>query len=480
MRNTLKTFTVALAALALTLAVATAGAQAASAPSTPPILVVNSTGDTLTSYPASATGDAMPAATVAADSTPSLSMPDGVALDAAGNAWVTNFMSNTIVEYSKAQLAAGGKPTPVATITAAGSAVSSASGAAFDSAGDLWVAYAGSNSIVEFTPAQLAAGGAQTPAVSLASTSSGHGGSLDAPYFLAFDAHGDLWVPNFQGNTLVEFTPGQLTTSGPTTPAVTISQDAQQLLRGPASITFDSAGDLWVACTGSNSVLDYAPSQLSTGAPAPANSLDAPFPTQAQFDAAGNLWVTEDHQNAIVEFGAAQLPAGGAPAPIDMIQGADTGLSGPTDLAIEQAPTVSAVPPATGPAAGPPLPPAPTLLPHVGLGSRQLVVKGHLVTLSLRCSVASCQGTVRLTRRMLVTIRHGRKVVRRQQTIVLASGNYILSPGQHATIRLRPSAAALTALAQAAKHALSGRVVVSVAGGTTLNQGVTLRATRPR
>jgi hypothetical protein len=160
-----------------------------------------------------------------------------------------------------------------------------------------------------------------------------------------------------------------------------------------------AAGNLWTASPGSNSVLEYTPSQLVTGAPPPANSLAAPFPTQAQFDAAGGLW----------------------------------GDRGPPER------------------------------------DRRIW-----------CGTGGDRWVAGATQRMLVTIRHGRTIIRRQKTIVLASGNYTLSRGQHATIQVRLSAGTLTALAQAGKHRLSGRAVVSVAGGTTLSRGVTLLARRPR
>jgi sugar lactone lactonase YvrE len=316
----------------------TASAGAATIP--PSLLVVNGTSNTLTSYPLSAHDDVPPAATVAADSTPSLDNPDGVALDAAGDAWVANVDANTLVEYSQAQLAAGGTPTPVATITATNGSLDQPTGVAFDSAGNLWVTNIGSNTLVEYTPGQLTAGGAQTPPVKITSDGAN---SLDAPYYLAFDAAGNLWVPNFMANTLVEFTPDQLAASGGPTPAATISADSGHDLSGPASIEFDSAGDLWTAAFWSSRLLDYTPAQLSTGAPAPTRTLAATSPTAARFDSAGDLWTTEYHANSVVEFNPAQVAAGGTPTPVDTITGNGTGLNGPANVAIEQAPAVSSV-----------------------------------------------------------------------------------------------------------------------------------------
>lgn len=316
----------------------TASAGAATVP--PGLLVVNGTASTLTSYPLSAHDDARPAATVAADSTPSLHTPEGVALDAAGDAWVANVGANTVVEYSQAQLAAGGTPTPITTITATNGSLALPTGLTFDSAGDLWVTNSGTSTLVKYTPGQIAAGGAQTPAVTLTSDGSN---SLDTPYYLAFDAAGNLWVPNFMANTLVEFTPDQLAASGDPTPAATISPGSGHELSDPSSIAFDPAGDLWTAAFGSNRILEYTPSQLSTGTPTPAKTLAATSPSAAQFDSAGDLWATEYFANSVVEFDPAQVGAGGSSTPVDTITGNDTGLNGPVNIVVEQAPAVSSV-----------------------------------------------------------------------------------------------------------------------------------------
>ena len=343
-------FYLLLASLALPLAlplplVASAGAaQAATIP--PGLLVANEGTNTLTSYPLPTAGDAPPAGTVSSDGSNSLNEPGGIALDAAGDAWVADTGADTVVEYTRAELAAAGNPTPQVTLTAdAQGSLDSPSGAAFDAAGDLWVTSSGSHSIVEYTPGQLAEGGAQTPAVTLADDGSQ---SLEDPVLPAFDSAGDLWVPNYFGNTLVEFTPQQLAASGDPAPAVTISSDSAGDLRGPASIAFDRAGDLWTTSAANHSILEFAPAELRTGTPTPANEVTdsaqtLSLPAQVAFDSAGNLWVTDFDNDSVVEFDAAQLGADGPVSPVNTISGTDTGLGGPEGLAIEQAPTVSSI-----------------------------------------------------------------------------------------------------------------------------------------
>jgi streptogramin lyase len=147
---------------------ALAGAQPAAAAIGPSLLVANNAANTLTPYPLSTRGNASPSATVFADGAGSLNMPEAVAVDGSGDVWTTNL--DTIVEYSQSQLDTTGPPTPIQTITSDGSgSLADPTGVAFDPEGDLWVSNIASNTVVEFTKSQLGAGGAQTPAVTLSS-----------------------------------------------------------------------------------------------------------------------------------------------------------------------------------------------------------------------------------------------------------------------------------------------------------------------
>lgn len=281
----------------------------------------------------------------------------GAATDTTPTLVAGNDATNTLTSFP---LSASGDFSPAATLSDASGGIDYPVDGALDAAGDLWVPNLLGNEVAEYTRRELVTGGNQPPAVTL-QTDGSH--SLDAPTGIDFDAAGDLWVTNFNGESVVEYTKSELAASGAPTPAITLSPDAANSLVSPDALTFDRKGDLWVTNgEGGNTVVEYTPSQLAIGAPTPAvtlssdgsGSLDGS--AQAQFDATGDLWVAnfepEGSAGSIVEFTPAQLAASGSPTPHDTIAGGATGLSNPWVLVIEQAPTVTGVSPAGGPAAG--------------------------------------------------------------------------------------------------------------------------------
>ncbi len=74
--------------------------------------------------------------------------------------------------------------------------------------------------------------GMTTPAIVLTANA----GSLDGPAGLAFDASGDLWIANMLNNSVVEFTPAQIAASGDPAPATVITGSS---LSAPFGIAFD-------------------------------------------------------------------------------------------------------------------------------------------------------------------------------------------------------------------------------------------------
>jgi sugar lactone lactonase YvrE len=258
-----------------------------------------------------------------------------VAIDAAGNLWTTQFVTNAIQKFTPAQLVAGG--TPTAAVTLSGAAIDHPQGLAFDAQGNLWVASRSANTVIEYTAAQLTATGTPTPAVTITATTSPAG-----PSGIAFDASGNLWVANFYANTVVEYTPSQLATSGTPTPTVTLTTNANSF-GGPFAVAFDASGTLWVSNANGTAltVVGLSSAQLAAGgSPVPASTITLPTSLNSPaiayglaFDASGNLWISDALNSLLYYYTPAQLAAGGQPTPPTTIS--STAISGPEGLAFD-------------------------------------------------------------------------------------------------------------------------------------------------
>jgi NHL repeat len=185
-----------------------------------------------------------------------LGNPQGMAFDKNGILWVANAGNNTITGITIVGQVVSASVTSTVTSTA----LNEPTGLAFDATGNLWVSNLGNNTVVVFSASQLATAGAQTPTVVLSATS----GSLSGPTGLAFDASGDLWVANATGNSVVELLSSSLGSTGSPAPAVTISTNAGSLA-APRALAFDMGGDLWVGNEASNDLAEYTPTQLASG-----------------------------------------------------------------------------------------------------------------------------------------------------------------------------------------------------------------------
>jgi len=80
-----------------------------------------------------------------------------------------------------------------------------------------------------------------------------------------------LWVPEYSGIALAEYTKAELTKSGSPPPHVTIRGS---VLSTPQGLAFDSSGDLWVLNNGDQALVEYTKAELAkSGSPTPASTI---------------------------------------------------------------------------------------------------------------------------------------------------------------------------------------------------------------
>ena len=237
----------------------------------------------------------------------------GIAFDKSNNLWVMN--GDVIERFTAKQLKklkTDPSPTPGVTITS--STFKGPTGCAFDHQGNLWVTDDENESIDELSKAQLDAGSANlTPAIVISSS------DLDTPEFLTFDGTGNAWVENQGSSKIVEFSTSQLTSGGSKSASVVLSDDGSGSLEVPGQIAFDKDGNLWVPNYTANTVVEFAHSQLaSSGDPTPMVTLSiASFdgPWGLTFDSKGDLVVVNYNDGTIDKLTASQIKVSGSPVP---------------------------------------------------------------------------------------------------------------------------------------------------------------------
>jgi sugar lactone lactonase YvrE len=171
--------------------------------------------------PSQLTSSGSPAPTIVVTS-PQIILPAGLAFDHAGNLWVAD-VNGTVESLSPTALSAGGSQTASVVITVPVPSLSvptMPTYVAFDAAGNLWVATM-YNTVLEYQTSQLATSGAPTPAITLSLPA----GTGVMPNGLAFDNSYNLWVASYGlPTTVMEFTPAQIHTGGAQTPTVTLTE----------------------------------------------------------------------------------------------------------------------------------------------------------------------------------------------------------------------------------------------------------------
>ncbi len=162
-----------------------------------------------------------------------LASPYGIAIDASGNAWVTNEAGLSVVK------APALSPT-FATTTYAIGGLLAPRGVSIDRSGNVWIANTGGNNVVE-----LSSGGAVLSGTGFT------GGGISAPVAIANDSTGNAWVANFSGNSLTELAANG-TASG-TSPIT-----GSNALSYPTGVALDSTGRVLVGNSGTGQVCIFS------------------------------------------------------------------------------------------------------------------------------------------------------------------------------------------------------------------------------
>ena len=224
--------------------------------------------------------------------------PVGIAVNAAGDVYVTNWTLDNAVHRVQMFSGAGAAlsqapPSYLLQWGSAGNGNGQFSGpvdVAADAAGNIFVADAGNNRIEKFT---------STGAFVAQWDSSGFSGPLSNPVGAATDAAGNVYVPSYFNNRVVMFRGDGTFVTRWGTPGSGNGQFA-----GPSDVAVDASGTVYVVDSGNSRVQRFDSTGTYLGQWGTSGSGNGQFagPVDMTLDAGGNVYIADSGNHRIQKF----------------------------------------------------------------------------------------------------------------------------------------------------------------------------------
>ena len=242
--------------------------------------------------------------------------PRGTAVDSAGNVYVADVSNDTIRMITPAGVVTtlAGYPGTAGSADGTGSAArfSGPTGVAVDSAGNVYVTDAANDEIRMVTPAGVVTTLAGAAGPSGTTDGTGTAAQFSSPGGLAMDSAGNLYVADTLNDTVRKIAPGAVVTTLAGTAGTSGTDDAvgtAAQFASPAAVAVDSTGNVYVADSGNETIRKITPAGVVTtlaGSAGTRGNLDGTG-TAAQFDtpsgvavdSAGNVYVADTNNDTI-------------------------------------------------------------------------------------------------------------------------------------------------------------------------------------
>ena len=241
--------------------------------------------------------------------------PVGVAVDAAGNTYVSDTTNDTIRKITSSGVVSTLAGAPVYTSAdgmGAAARFTFPFDVAVDPAGNIYVADAGNNTIRKVTPSGNVTTLAGLAGVVGSTDGTGSAARFNYPVGVAVDAAGNVFVADAGNNTVRRITPaGAVTTLAGLagSPGSTDGTGSAARFNYPSDVTVDSAGNVYVADAANNTIRKITAGGVVTtlaGTAGTTGSTDATgaaarfnYPAGLAVNGAGTLYVTDAGNHTI-------------------------------------------------------------------------------------------------------------------------------------------------------------------------------------
>ncbi len=200
--------------------------------------------------------------------------PEGVAVDGAGNVYVADAGNDTIRKITPAGVVTTLAGSPGQAGSADGTTGSAArfdspEGVAVDSKGNIYVADTGNDTIRMITPAGVVTTLAGTPGQAGSIDGAGSAARFNSPEGVAVDSVGNIYVADTGNDTIRMMMPGRpyttMTWGTAGKPGSADGPGIDALFNRPEGVAVDSAGNVYVADTGNDTIRMITASAMMVG-----------------------------------------------------------------------------------------------------------------------------------------------------------------------------------------------------------------------